>query len=71
MLPMVVVMAVSCGGAPDAPMPDATSDAVPAADSQLSAGVIERLDPAFDALVPLDAVIEHLADGFAFTEGPV
>ncbi len=34
-------------------------------------GEIERLDPAFDALVPKDAVIEVLADGFEWTEGPV
>ena len=34
-------------------------------------GRIERLDPAFDALVPRDARIEQLADGFAWTEGPV
>jgi len=33
-------------------------------------GTIVRLDPAFDALVPTDAVIEKLADGFGFTEGP-
>ena len=36
-----------------------------------SIGSIERLDPAFDALVPRDAKIETLADGFAWTEGPV
>ena len=30
-----------------------------------------RLDPAFDALVPQDAQIEKLADGFTFTEGPI
>jgi len=35
------------------------------------AGTIERLDPAFNTLVPQDAEIEHLADGFGFTEGPV
>jgi len=34
-------------------------------------GRIERLDPAFDALVPRDAHIEKLAEGFAWTEGPV
>jgi gluconolactonase len=32
---------------------------------------IERLDPAFDALVASDARIEKLAEGFAWTEGPV
>jgi gluconolactonase len=34
-------------------------------------GRIERLDPAFDALVPRDAQIEKLAEGFVWTEGPV
>jgi gluconolactonase len=34
-------------------------------------GRIERLDPAFDALVPHDARIEKLAEGFQWSEGPV
>src|SRR5262245_1574484 len=33
-------------------------------------GKIERLDPAFDKLIPKDAVIEKLATGFIWTEGP-
>ena len=37
----------------------------------LAAQQIERLDPALDALVPLDARIEMLAEGFAWAEGPV
>ena len=32
---------------------------------------IERLDPAFDALVPAGAQVEKLAEGFDWTEGPV
>jgi gluconolactonase len=32
---------------------------------------VERKDPALDAIVPIDAKLEKLADGFAFTEGPV
>jgi gluconolactonase len=32
---------------------------------------IERLDPALDALVPRDARIEKLAEGFQWSEGPV
>ena len=32
---------------------------------------ITRLDPAIDAIIPRDARLEKLADGFAFTEGPV
>lgn len=42
----------------------------PAADSH-GVGTIVRLDPAFDSLVPKDAVIEKVAGGFQFTEGPV
>ena len=34
-------------------------------------GSIVRLSPAFDHLVPRDARLEKLADGFLFTEGPV
>jgi len=32
---------------------------------------IERVDPRINAIVPSDAKIEKLADGFTFTEGPV
>ena len=32
---------------------------------------IVRKDPRFDGLVPKDAVVEKLADGYAWTEGPV
>lgn len=34
-------------------------------------GTIERLDPRLDAVVPKDAKIEKLADGFKWAEGPV
>ena len=36
-----------------------------------NAGTIERNDPRIDALIPADANIEKLAEGFTFTEGPV
>ena len=42
-----------------------------APDQAVGAGVILRVDPRLDALVPADARIEKLADGFVFTEGPV
>ena len=32
---------------------------------------VTRVDPALDAIVPQDLMIEKLADGFIFTEGPV
>jgi gluconolactonase len=34
-------------------------------------GTIERLDPEFDKLVPMDSQLEVLADGFTWTEGPL
>ena len=34
-------------------------------------GSILRVDPAFDDIVPTNARIEKLADGFVFIEGPV
>ena len=36
-----------------------------------SIGEVRRLDPALDALVPEDAKIERLAEGFEWSEGPV
>jgi gluconolactonase len=32
---------------------------------------VERLDPALDALIPPDAQVERLAEGFTWAEGPV
>jgi gluconolactonase len=34
-------------------------------------GEVDRVDPAADAIVPADAVVEKLGDGFQFLEGPV
>ncbi len=34
-------------------------------------GKIERVDPRFDELIPKDAVLEKLAEGFDWSEGPV
>jgi gluconolactonase len=34
-------------------------------------GTVERLDPALDRLIAPDAVIEKLAEGFSWAEGPV
>ncbi len=44
---------------------------VASSSSAQSIGRIERLDPALDALVPRDAHLELLADGFQWSEGPV
>jgi len=45
--------------------------AVSTAFAQSSKPSVERLDPAFDALVSPDAKVEHVRTGFGFTEGPV
>ncbi|MGD9634224.1 MAG: SMP-30/gluconolactonase/LRE family protein [Pirellulales bacterium] len=42
-----------------------------AADELPTIGEIERLDPAFDALVPPGAKMEIIADGFDWSEGPL
>jgi gluconolactonase len=42
-----------------------------AAENQAAFGVIERKDPRFDKLIPKDAKLEKLADGFDWSEGPV
>jgi gluconolactonase len=39
--------------------------------AQAATGAIIRLDPRFDELVPKNAVIGKVADGFAWVEGPV
>jgi len=43
----------------------------PAEPSVESAGTVVRLDPALNALVPMDAVVEKVAGDFQFVEGPV
>ena len=60
----LVVVSLGCGD----PQPDQTDNPMPA---DPGAGSVLRVDPALDAIVPADYHIEKLADGFAFTEGPV
>lgn len=67
---LVVCLTLGCG-APE-PTPPAESDvAEMTAPPDAGAGTILRVDSRLDALVPTDARIEKLADGFIFTEGPV
>ena len=70
-VPAAVALAVSCGG----PEPEVVQQASEEAAEQLPApaamGEIVRVDPRIDALVPVDATIEKLAEGFMFIEGPV
>jgi gluconolactonase len=63
LLAAAAVTLVGCGQA-------ATPEAPPAP-APTGVGTILRLDPALDAIVPADAVIEKVAGGFQFTEGPL
>ena len=47
------------------------SEGADAKESCPTLGKIERLDPRFDQLIPRDAVLEKLAEGFQWSEGPV
>ena len=66
-----VLLAAGCGGGmapePADPAAEMETDATDAS----GAGTIQRLDPRLDALVPPGAVIEKVAEGYMFTEGPV
>ena len=50
---------------------DRSGDAATAGAEPQTIGTIDRLDPAIDSLIPDDAVIEILAEGFDWSEGPV
>jgi gluconolactonase len=65
-----LVSAAGCSGqSPAASAPPAAATTAPAATTAV--GAITRLDPAFDALVAPAAVVEKVAGGFQFTEGPL
>ena len=62
-----VCLALGCAPEPTPPAEDGDAESV----APPGAGTVLRVDPRLDALVPPDAGIEKLADGFIFTEGPV
>ena len=67
------LLATGCGGgtAPEPADTAAEMETEASAADTSGAGTIQRLDPRLDALVPPDAVIEKVAEGYVFTEGPV
>ena len=67
-VPLAAALAVSCAG-PDPTPPAEEAAAQPEAEAAI--GEIVRLDPRVDALIPADAAIEKVAEGFTFIEGPV
>ena len=68
-LPLVVLASLAGALALSAAPASITSSAAPYPKDAKSS--IERLDPAFDALVAVDAAVENLASGFKWSEGPV
>ena len=73
---LVVLLGAFAAGCADTEPSTSTSSSEMAVESgsdggQTSVGSILRLDSRLDALVPTDAEIEKLADGFVFIEGPV
>ena len=66
-LALAGLIAGGCGG--QGPATSASPAAGPSPANVV--GTIERLDPALDALVAPGAVIEKVAGGFQFTEGPL
>ncbi len=67
---LVGLIAFGCGEqGPATSAPAAAKAAVPSPTNAV--GTIEKLDPALDALVAPGAVIEKVAGGFQFTEGPL
>ena len=56
---LFALVLIACGGGEPAPEPDH------------GAGTVVKLDPALDAIVPVDYKIEKLSGGFMFTEGPL
>lgn len=62
---------LSAGCNSQSPSTSAAAGATTAPAAKNAVGTIERLDPALDSLVAPGSVIEKVADGFKFTEGPL
>ena len=66
---VTVAVALGCGYGGETEEAEAMVDE--ATEAAETASSVLRNDPAMDDLVPADAVVEKVADGFEFTEGPV
>ncbi len=66
---VTVAVAAGCGYGGETEETEAMVDE--ATEAAEAAGSVLRNDAAMDDLVPVDAVVEKVADGFTFTEGPV
>ena len=70
-LALAGVISSGCNSPAPATSAPPAAAAAPTPASPPAVGKIERSDPAFDALVAPGAVIEKVAGGFKFTEGPL
>ena len=68
---LLAALATGCGGGGDEPPPEPEEVDTGPAPEAAGAGSILRLHQRLDSLVPSGATIEKLAEGYAFTEGPV
>ncbi len=66
--PIVALLAITVSACSESAPEEAASEPPTVDAPELG---FERLDPRFDALVPLDATIEVLGDGMQWSEGPV
>ena len=66
---LAATLVVACGASEPAAPVNEDEAVTPPPDTGV--GTILRVDPRVDALVPPDARIEKLAEGFSFIEGPV
>jgi gluconolactonase len=66
LLIVVAVLGASAAACARADAPEAEEAVASPTETEIT-----RLDADFDALVPADAVVEKVADGFQFTEGPL
>jgi len=64
-LTLILALILTLGACSPAPKPES------AVAPPKGVGSIVRLDPAIDALIPQDAIIEKVGGGFQFTEGPL
>lgn len=69
---VVAVLAAACAGPPGGDRGSSgAGDLATGGGAPTTIGHVERLDPALDDLLAEDALVEVLADGFDWSEGPV
>ena len=65
---LLTALTVGCAGSESVPLEE---EAAAESTMDTTIGEVVRIDPRVDALIPADAAIEKVAEGFIFIEGPV